>query len=458
MQVLLACLCLRMPGVSHLAYKIQPPMSQLIICLPLPGAPLAAPWHYVVSQTGQAVSRHGMAEVALLPHAGMHEVIALVPAQALSWHCVDLPKGSTANPARLRSVLDGVLEDRLLDDPADLHFALAPDSTAPCRCWVAACQTAWLRLCMDQLEAAGCTVARIVPEFTPSSTPALADADPPPQAAPPDARLYATGHDAASAWWVRMGSDLSSTAQPVGVLLWPLPDPAHVSLHETATALQPVGLMTVPTGQIQSDPAVAKAAEHWLRHPVAVQHPSERWLHAVQSRWNLAQFAFSSRSSDRLRKRSGQVWRHFLHAPHWRAVRWGLAALLLVQVVGLNGWAWRTRQTLAAQKREVARILTTTFPDVQVVVDAPAQMQRQLALLEQASGQPSTRDMDVMLSLTAQNLPQSHLQALQWDGAQLRLKGLSVSGDQQSRWQAALQQHHIDVRQDGADWLLTPKP
>ena len=141
-----------------------------------------------------------------------------------------------------------------------------------------------------------------------------------------------------------------------------------------------------------------------------------------------------------------------------RPVRWGLAALLLVQVVGLNGWAWRTRQTLAAQKREVARILTSTFPDVQVVVDAPAQMQRQLALLEQASGQPSTRDMDVMLSLTAQNLPQSRLQALQWDGAQLRLKGLSVSGDQQSRWQAALQQHHIDVRQDGADWLLTPKP
>ena len=49
-----------------------------------------------------------------------------MPAAALSWHQVTLPQGSMSGAVRLRSVLNGLLEDRLLDDPESLHFALEP--------------------------------------------------------------------------------------------------------------------------------------------------------------------------------------------------------------------------------------------------------------------------------------------------------------------------------------------
>ena len=64
---------------------------------------------------------HGSAPLALLPRAG--DVVAVVPARMLSWHRIVLPK---VNSARLRNALEGLLEERVLDDPQELHFALAP--------------------------------------------------------------------------------------------------------------------------------------------------------------------------------------------------------------------------------------------------------------------------------------------------------------------------------------------
>ena len=54
------------------------------------------------------------------------EIVAVVPARALSWQQVTLPQGATAQASRLRAVLEGLLEEHLLDDPAQLHFALQP--------------------------------------------------------------------------------------------------------------------------------------------------------------------------------------------------------------------------------------------------------------------------------------------------------------------------------------------
>ena len=103
-------------------------MSALIVVLPPQATSTATEFAYVVTHDGATVGRYGAAQASVLPmpaRAGS-EVVAIVPATMLSWHRVELPKGTTARSPRLRAVLEGVLEDRLLDEPETLHFALQP--------------------------------------------------------------------------------------------------------------------------------------------------------------------------------------------------------------------------------------------------------------------------------------------------------------------------------------------
>ncbi|MDO5653846.1 MAG: type II secretion system protein GspL [Brachymonas sp.] len=426
-------------------------MTLLAIRLPAPDAAAAAAWPYALSTDGQTVARHDVAPPELLPKSGVHETVVVVPVQALSWHVVDLPRGSTANPSRLRTVLEGLLEDNLLQEPTDLHLALAPHAQAPCRTWVAACQAPWLKAALQTLENAGVVVSRIVPELTPDALPlpdAAAETAP---ATTDDARLHAIAQPNEGAWWVRSGSDLLQGKQAPGLLLWPLPPPDAATLAQSAL---PPNWPATAQGAIYADPAAAQAAEHWSRQTVTVQHPAQRWLRAAQAPWNLAQFGFATGQSQRWRKRTVTLWQRLLHAPQWVAVRWGLVLLLLVQLAGLNWWAWRTRQMLAAQRQEINTILTSTFPEVQAVVDAPVQMQKQVDLLAQSSGQLGPQHLEALLLLTSQALPQAQVQGIQWEAGQLRLKGLTVTAEQQQQWQTVLQQHHVSLRQDGTDWLL----
>ena len=129
-------------------------MSALIVLLP-PQPASAPPNSTMRSRTTAAPSTATAArQAALLPLPGRAgaEVVAVVPAAMLSWHRVELPKGTTAASPRLRAVLEGLLEDQLLDEPETLHFALPPQVRpgAPlvgrglrsrlaaqrrCRCW-----------------------------------------------------------------------------------------------------------------------------------------------------------------------------------------------------------------------------------------------------------------------------------------------------------------------------------
>ncbi len=65
-----------------------------------------------------------------------------------------IPLGANQQTPRLRSILEGLLEDRLLDDPAQLHFALQPGARAGSPVWVAVCDRSWLRDHLQALEAA----------------------------------------------------------------------------------------------------------------------------------------------------------------------------------------------------------------------------------------------------------------------------------------------------------------
>jgi General secretion pathway protein L (GspL). len=98
-----------------------------------------------------------------------------------------------------------------------------------------------------------------------------------------------------------------------------------------------------------------------------------------------------------------------------------------VNLVGLNAWAWRERSALEDKRDALQAMLTQTFPQVKVVVDAPVQMEKEVAALRQATGATSGRDLEAMLGALSTAAPaQRPLGALDFASGELRVKGLAL--------------------------------
>lgn len=381
-------------------------MSELIVYLSPPALGPTADYRYVQTRDGQSVDDQGSRPVATLPSAGLaSDVVALVPAQALSWHQVDLPKGALgAGPARLRAVLEGLLEDRLLDDTPNLHLAISPHAQAGTSVWVAACDKAWLRAALAPLEAAGRPVSRIVPECVPDESS---------EGAAPT--LYAVGDPEQGQWLV---------VSRAGVVSLPLASSSHTSLQAWLAAMDDVHVL--------AEPAVVARAEQLLGRQPRVQQAAERWVQATQNAWDLAQFDLANSGRQRAFKKLGDQWRHLLYAPPWRAARWGCVCLVLAHVVGLNAWAWKEKSELGARRLEIREVLSQTFPQVKLIIDAPVQMGRELVQLRQAAGAPSGQDLEQMFSAIGAALPPAQqaglvdIKSLDYAEGELRIKGLST--------------------------------
>jgi general secretion pathway protein L len=108
-------------------------------------------------------------------------------------------------------------------------------------------------------------------------------------------------------------------------------------------------------------------------------------------------------------------------------VRLGLAALVALQVVGLNAWAWQQEQALAQRRAELVTLLRTAHPQVRVVLDAPLQMQRETAALRAASGRVGEEDLESALAAAASAWPEGRGPATALQFAPGRLT-LSVEG------------------------------
>jgi len=137
-------------------------MTILTLALPLARPTGATEFDYVLSADGRTVEDHGTAPLALLPRAD--SLVLVAPARALSWHPVRLPPVAAS---RLRAALDGLLEDHLLDDPAQLALALVPRRLANGDALVVALDKAWLRAALEFFEQGKRPVNRVVPEFAP---------------------------------------------------------------------------------------------------------------------------------------------------------------------------------------------------------------------------------------------------------------------------------------------------
>lgn len=395
-------------------------MSILIVFLPstLPGA--APAYDYALTPDGRTLTDHASVPLVLLPAVQRGgDVVAVVPVALLSWHSVDLPKGVGTGSPRLRPILDGLLEDRLLDESAQLHLALAPGAKAGGRTWVAACDKAWLRGHLQMLEAAQRPVTRIVPEFAPETgalqVHAVGEADRP--------QLVATG-------------------EAVGGVL-------RVPLAAAALALLPV---TSPDEDIHvlAEPGVAALAEQFLQRKVSLLTRPQRWLDAARTPWDLAQFDLASSGRARTVKRLTGVGRELLQAPGWRPARWGVLLLLLGNLIGLNAWAWKEQSALQARRAAMQDMLTQTFPQVKVVVDAPLQMEREVAALRQATGAASGRDLEAILAALGTALPSERSAgSIEFAAGEARVKGLQLSAQEAASVSGQLRRLGYGARLEG---------
>jgi len=370
------------------------------------------------------------------------ETIAVIPACAVSWHWVQLPAGTLStglmkdrNTPRLRAVLEGLLEDQLLDEPAQLHFALQPGARADAPVWVAVCDRAWLRGALDALQQAGQAPQRVVPEWSPEVADLHATSD-----TPHHARLWVTGSQdtARLVWTDSTGVHSLPASLAHGVMTGALP--AQLALH----------------AELLAEPAVAQLAEQLFHREARVVTPTERLLAAARTDWNLAQFDMARRNPwlTRLTQTASQIW----NAPQWRAARWAAATIALVQVLGLNVFAWNAQSLLAQQRTAITSTLSNTFPNITVVVDAPLQMERAVAELRQSNGSSSPRDLETLLGVYGAFRPSTPANsapaAIDFVAGELRLTGTGFNPEQAAALAAAAQPRGFTSRAEGDTLVL----
>lgn len=421
-------------------------MTLLLITLPTGNSDAAARYDYVLSDDGRSVRAHSRCSVGLLPHnneAGQ-ENVAVVPGSMLSWHQVQLPTGTLpgrvlkdTNSARLRAVLEGLLEDQLLDEPANLHFALQPDARTDAPVWVAVCDRAWLKGALDALRQAGCSPHRVVPEWAPKTTPS---ANRPMRVRQPTLWAVGTPESAKLMW-----SDVQ------GVHIVPMSD-AH-GLSGSAEHIGPAD------AKLLAEPAVAKLAEQLLHRETTMVTPAKRLLGSAASRWNLAQGELARRNPlfQRWAMAASTLWT----APHWRPARWAMLAIVLTQIVGINTWAWHAQAQLEKKRAAIRETLLTTFPQTAAVVDARLQMERAVAGLRQSTGGASAQDMETMLSAfgsagTFGRAPVAPTE-IEFSMGELRLKGVGLEPEMASALDRELQASQFASRLDGDTLVLQPR-
>jgi general secretion pathway protein L len=358
-------------------------------------------YDWALTPDGRQIDSEGRATAAALPAAD--SVIAVVAESDISWRRLELPRAGR----QMRAALAGKLEESLLDDPEALHFAVEPDAVGGDTAWVAALSRAWLADHLAQFDAAHVFVDRVAPLAWPDDL--------------PRGHFFEAGGaaDAVSLRW--------SHADGVATL------PLQGGLSRQ---FFPPGL--VHAAQWTATPGVASSAERWLGTTVAVQTPAQRALAVIDNAWDLRQFDLAPRARGMRALRF--ISRDLMRKP-WQPVRWGVAALIVVQLLGLNLWAWRQNREVAERRAAVTATLTTAFPQVRAVLDAPIQMQKQLDLLRISAGSIGEQDLEALLGAAASAWPADRppADALSFEPGRLTLPAQGWSQPQIDNFRAQLQ-------------------
>ena len=388
----------------------------MIISLPLDPVIAQTEFDFVVTNDGVSVAQTGRALATALPLLDKlgDACIAMAPVRALSWHQVTVPAGVTLGSTRMRAVLDGLLEDKLLDELSLLHVVLPPSFQPGMAQWVAVCDRRWLAMAVQGLAAAMRPVSRVVPEWGPPAAPL---------------QLHVTGTLEDLQLVIRSDS---------GIGVFPLKN----------EALE--GLVSIDC--VSAEPALIEIATQILQLPIVPLSDAERMIQTTHSTWDL-----SKRLQMRNLASRGKL--EWLQAPRWRSARLAVAALVGINLLGLNALAWVDGYRLTVKREAMQTMLKGSFPNLKTIVDAPVQMAREVRFLEQAHAVPAATDLDVMLAALSQTLPAGHtLKGLDYTIGQLRLIGLELSEGDASALSTSLNRRGFSAIRDGVTWLMQTNP
>ncbi|MBV8501619.1 MAG: general secretion pathway protein GspL [Paucibacter sp.] len=323
---------------------------------------------------GRQISARGRG--APLPAAA--ETVLLLADVDVAWRRVSLPKAGR----QMRQALAGLLEDALLEETDQVHFALPAAGRDDGPVWVACCSRPWLGEQLAALDAAQVLVDRVAPMSWPGEA--------------------SLGHfENGQIHW----------SHDTGV--------ASLSL-EGQLARQLISPGIAAATLWTAAPSDAAAAQAWLGTNVALRPREQRALAALDGPWNLAQFEFAPRTRGlQVLRRLNKVWAE----PQWRPLRWGLVALVLVQILGLNLLAWKEKRELVERRAALTNTLTQTFPKVRAVLDAPLQMRRETEALRVGAGQRGDADLESLLGAAAAAWPagQGPVESFSFETGQLSL-------------------------------------
>lgn len=322
----------------------------------------------LVSDFG-SVLEEGQGRLDDLPAA--ERLVWLLPESFVSFHRVTLPK---LRAAQQRAALMGALEEQLLGphEPQSLHFVLDGEAAGAAR-WVAVCERAPLLRVLARCEQAGRSLARIAPRLAPAQ-------------APDSGSVFVSAHPLSAA--------ISRTE---GCALLPL----HAALAMQLAHAQ-------PAQQWRAQPAALAPLQKWLGNETTIQALSaaEQDLRALESAWDLSEGLTSDfwRASPSLRslRRYGRGAMQVLRSPAWGMARTGMAALLLVCLLGLNIAAWRAHRWQQEAQKQITQLAVSALPELGgVILDLDLQSERLLRDLRLRAGVSAPGEMEWWLAQAA---------------------------------------------------------
>ncbi|MDT4874321.1 hypothetical protein FQZ97_1096150 [compost metagenome] len=122
-----------------------------------------------------------------------------------------------------------------------------------------------------------------------------------------------------------------------------------------------------------------------------------------------------------------------------------------MQLIGLNATAWYERRSLDRKEQAVRQTLQQTFPKVTLVLDAPLQMQRELASLLQAKGALSGGDLEALLGALAQSSTGAPIapRSIEFTPGEARFAAWSAPEEQLRQLQQTLERNGWRAALDG---------
>jgi general secretion pathway protein L len=381
------------------------------LILPLPDAPPADAWDWLLVDDAGTPLRQGANAPAQWPPA--ERVVLALPPARLTWLRTTLPPTAAK---RWRAALPGLLEDALLDDPEQLMLALPDDARGGADTWVAATPLAPLQAAVAAAEASGRRVDAIAPTAWP-----LAPGDTP--------QAHAIDH---------AGQARLLWRDAEGVALLPLAGGfARQRVGDTAA-------------DWTAEPAAVAAAEAWRGQPVAVRSTAQAWADAARSPWNLRQGPLTPQLRG---LHALQHLGHRLLQPEWRAWRWGLAALVAVQLVGLNLLALQQHRAERQRALALQAVAQAHFPGWSGDL---GRVERQLTAWRRAAGVSGPGDLESLMGAAARHWPAGAppVQAIDFEGERLTLSAPGWLDDWTPAFGQALAADGVALQQDGPRLVL----